>query len=240
MPRSVFPSTAIGSVPATPVVLSHWPSAASKAWTSSALKTRCRVATHGRRPGGTPSASSSAGSSWRRSSAHWAIAYKLRAPHNVAATVTCNSATRGIGACAGRHPYGRRGSGTVPSAAANEPGGAAGPAGTGLRAIFRMAASAPTLVLRLGGPGYTFFILVKRPWGAMGQPRQRPLHQPALGQRDKALCVRGPRDDGEVEPILLLCLGLQCASIVTIPPEFHQLRIPGPIQRQQQRGPIAI
>jgi hypothetical protein len=95
------------------------------------LKTRCSVATDGLRPGGRPSGTRAAGSKTTRSRAHWATAYRLRAPQSMAATATCKIPTRGTGDRSGRQPSGWRGSGTAARAAARGPGGAGGATGNG-------------------------------------------------------------------------------------------------------------
>ncbi len=133
IPRNVLPSSASADTGRTSVRSSHPPTAASNAATSSTLNTRCSVATLGLRPGGSPSGTRAAGSSSTRSRAHCAIAYRLRAPHSIAATATCSMPTRGSGDLPGDHPYGRRGSGTAANASAKDPGAADGPAGTTFR-----------------------------------------------------------------------------------------------------------
>src|SRR4051812_49475196 len=63
------------------------------------------------------------------------MANRLRAPQSSPTTVSCKSATKATGAASGRQPYGRRGSGTCSSAAANEPGGLGGAGGTPCRTM---------------------------------------------------------------------------------------------------------
>src|SRR2546423_10327209 len=74
----------------------------------------------------------------------------------------------------------------------------------------------------------------------MREPRQRPLHNPALRERYKASLVGRARDHRDLDPIVFLDLDLECASIVAVAPELDQLGIPRPIHRQQQRRPIPI
>ena len=134
-PRTALPSTATASVSVgtTPVCCSQCPTACSNAATASALKMRWNVATQGIRPVGKPTAVSRSGASSTRSRTHGAMALRLVLPHSIAATATCESATRGIGGYCPRQPYGRRGSGIRDKAAAHEPGGAGGTVGSARR-----------------------------------------------------------------------------------------------------------
>ena len=132
-PRSVVPATATASGGRTPVRGSHAPSTRSNATTARARKMRWNVAAHGARPGGAPTASRSSGAASLRSRPHGAMAVTPVQPHPSAATATCSRAASGSGGEAPRHPNGRRGSGTVAKAAANDPGGAGGRLGNGGR-----------------------------------------------------------------------------------------------------------
>ena len=75
-----------------PPSISHSRNTASKAVTSKSLNTRCKVATQGVFPGLNPR-SCLVATPWSRS--HWAIAYKLRAPHNIAQTAKVSIDPRG-------------------------------------------------------------------------------------------------------------------------------------------------
>ena len=91
-PPQALPSKESTSPSSTPLLISHSPNTASKAVTSRSLNTRWKVATQGVCPRLNPN-SCPVVTPWSRP--HWAMAYKLRAPHSMAQTAKLKTAPKG-------------------------------------------------------------------------------------------------------------------------------------------------
>ncbi len=91
MPRRALPSTTRCCVRASSACAAQAVNAASKLTTSSRLKTSCNVVAAGISASANPSARRT-GSGCKRP--HWLMAYRLRAPANMAAVANVNSADK--------------------------------------------------------------------------------------------------------------------------------------------------